>query len=149
MSWDKFTIWYFWKWVFKGTAHKDIEDKNKLIPERCLFQIVEYTKQLISDAILPNLEIFKSLGTFSEHLENEATSLSDSSYHNHMSYLIIDHICNESCCCKIIKKLSKELNISCNMVNCSLHNLYVELVRDGSDVGQFLKLWKSQNIDVD
>lgn len=47
----------------------------------------------------------------------------------------------------MLNKWSKELNVSCTVINCGLHN--VQLVGDTSDVGQFLKLWKSQNVDVD
>ena len=128
---------------------KTLEYVSTLIPEQCLFQIVEYIKQLITDAVLTNLKIFKSPSTSSEHQKNKAASLSDSPCHNYISYLItIDHMRNESRYCKMLEKWSKELNVSCTVINCGLHNLYVQLVGDTSDVGQFLKVWKSQNVDV-
>ena len=48
-----------------------------------------------------------------------------------------------------LRKWTNELSVFCQIVNAGPHHVYVLLKGSMEDIREFLKIWKSQSVDVD
>ena len=140
-----------------------------LAPEPCLYSVLEWLKDSIFEMVASNPSCLLQYPTTAcshtgiskmmshrPKTEPRATNLaakpSKSKTHSeHQSVCIarIDHMRNEVKYFKTLRSWASELEICGKIVNAGLHAIYVILVGSTNRLSEFLRRWKTQNVDVD
>ena len=142
---------------------------RSLRPEPSLFSVLEWLKDSIYETdpscfiLRPHTSDGEYTKTLKQPLSNKSKSTSSHSAKyttiNHkavqktVEYSVciakIDHMRNEQKYFKILKSWARELSISGRLLNCGRHSVYVLLIGTSGNLSEFLRRWKTQNIDVD
>ena len=67
----------------------------------------------------------------------------------HACLVRLDHMRNETLYIGHLRKWTNELSVFCQIVNAGPHRVYVLLKGSMEDIREFLKIWKSQPVDID
>lgn len=137
-----------------------------LTPGPCLYSVLEWLKDDISEMVTSNPSCLLqcpgshtgiSKGTsHSSKAQPQANnsavepSKSETRCERQSVYIArIDHMRNEMKYFKTLRSWASELELGGRVVNAGLHAIYVILVGSTDRLSEFLRRWRTQNVDVD
>ena len=85
----------------------------------------------------------------SSSFSSSSTATTTTSVLTHTCLVKVDHMRNENYYLGQLRKWSKELDVSCKVVNAGLHKIIALLKGGREEVQEFLKRWKTRPVDVD
>ena len=131
------------------------------VPEYCIFNAVEFCRSKMQDhlqetickpvnlpAIAATTDVPVNLPTNDKPPPNLLPH--DNSLEWSGMLCAIGHMRNEQMYLKILKRWSKDHDVMLTIVNCGLHNIYIQLIASNKrNIDSLMRQWRAQCVDVD
>lgn len=112
----------------------------------CLCTLVEYVKEELQQYLIDATQtvLSSSQPCYSAKIDKPAVTLE-----THAIIAYLDHMRSTSKYSKLLNSWAMELSISETILNAGIHNIYIVLIGRPADLNKFVKMWKTNNVDID